>query len=109
LLDAGGGKNGNQQLVPRNYWIAAMAHKKGQGSSRNGRDSNSQRLGVKAHDGNVVTGGSIIVRQRGRRFRPGLNAGLGKDDTIFAKINGRVRFEDHGARGRVISVLPVES
>ena len=85
-----------------------MAHKKGQGSSRNGRDSNSQRLGVKAHDGNVVSGGTIIVRQRGRRFRPGLNAGLGKDDTIFAKTAGRVRFEDHGARGRVISILPLE-
>jgi large subunit ribosomal protein L27 len=85
-----------------------MAHKKGQGSSRNGRDSNSQRLGVKRHDGNIVTGGSIIVRQRGRRFQPGLNAGLGKDDTIFAKVDGRVRFEDHGARGRKISVLPVE-
>ena len=87
---------------------SAMAHKKGQGSSRNGRDSNSQRLGVKAHDGNLVTGGTIIVRQRGRRFRPGLNAGLGKDDTIFAKVAGRVKFEDHGARGRVISILPVE-
>ena len=85
-----------------------MAHKKGQGSSRNGRDSNSQRLGVKRFDGNVVTGGSILVRQRGRRFRPGLNVGLGKDDTLFAKIGGRVKFEDHGARGRVISVHPVE-
>jgi large subunit ribosomal protein L27 len=95
-----------------------MAHKKGQGSSRNGRDSNSQRLGVKRHDGkrlgvkrhdgNVVTGGSILVRQRGRRFRPGLNVGLGKDDTLFAKIDGKVKFEDHGARGRVISVLPLE-
>ena len=85
-----------------------MATKKGQGSSRNGRDSNAQRLGVKKHDGNLVTGGSIIVRQRGRRFRPGLNAGVGKDDTIFAKIDGRVRFEDHGARGRVISILPIE-
>ena len=84
-----------------------MAHKKGQGSSRNGRDSNSQRLGVKRHDGNIVTGGSILVRQRGRRFAPGLNVGLGKDDTLFAKIDGRVRFEDHGARGRRISVLPV--
>jgi large subunit ribosomal protein L27 len=85
-----------------------MAHKKGQGSSRNGRDSNSQRLGVKAHDGNVVTGGTIIVRQRGRRFRPGANAGLGKDDTIYARVAGRVRFENHGARGRVISILPLE-
>ena len=65
-----------------------MAHKKGQGSSRNGRDSNSQRLGVKRYDGNLVTGGSIIVRQRGRRFRPGLNVGLGKDDTLFAKVDG---------------------
>ena len=86
-----------------------MAHKKGQGSSRNGRDSNSQRLCVKAHDGNVVTGGTIVVRQRGRRFQPGINAGRGKDDTIFAKVAGTVRFEDHGARGRVISVLPLES
>jgi len=85
-----------------------MAHKKGQGSSRNGRDSNSQRLGVKAHDGNFVTGGTIIVRQRGRRFNPGLNAGRGKDDTIFAKIDGKVRFEDHGAKGRLISIHPVE-
>ena len=85
-----------------------MAHKKGQGASRNGRDSNSQRLGVKAHDGNLVTGGTIIVRQRGRRFEAGLNAGRGKDDTIFAKIAGRVRFEDHGGRGRKISVIPLE-
>ena len=85
-----------------------MAHKKGQGSSRNGRDSNSQRLGVKAHDGNFVTGGTIIVRQRGRRFNPVLNAGRGKDDTIFAKIDGKVRFEDHGAKGRLISILPLE-
>ena len=86
-----------------------MAHKKGQGSSRNGRDSNAQRLGVKRFDGNLVTGGSILVRQRGTVFRPGLNVGLGKDDTLFAKIGGRVRFEDHGARGRGISVLPLES
>ena len=85
-----------------------MAHKKGQGASRNGRDSNSQRLGVKAHDGNVVTGGTIIVRQRGRRFEAGVNAGRGKDDTIFAKVAGRVRFEDHGGRGRIISVIPLE-
>ena len=73
-----------------------------------GRDSNSQRLGTKAHDGNFVTGGTIIVRQRGRRFSPGLNAGIGKDDTIFAKVAGRVKFEDHGGRGRVISIHPVE-
>ena len=66
-----------------------MAHKKGQGSSRNGRDSNSQRLGVKRHDGNLVTGGSILVRQKGRRFEPGLNVGLGKDHTLFAKVAGK--------------------
>lgn len=85
-----------------------MAHKKGQGSSRNGRDSNSQRLGVKRFDGNLVTGGSILVRQRGRRFRAGLNVGRGKDDTLFAKVAGRVKFSDHGAHGRVISILPAD-
>ncbi len=83
-----------------------MAHKKGQGSSRNGRDSNSQRLGVKQFDGNIVTGGSILVRQRGRRFNAGRNVGLGKDDTLFAKVDGVVKFEDHGAHGRFISILP---
>jgi large subunit ribosomal protein L27 len=85
-----------------------MAHKKGQGSSRNGRDSQSQRLGVKRFDGNVVTGGSILVRQRGRRIQPGLNVGLGKDDTLFAKIAGRVKFSDHGGRGRRVSILPLD-
>jgi large subunit ribosomal protein L27 len=85
-----------------------MAHKKGQGSSRNGRDSNSQRLGVKRFDGNLVTGGSILVRQRGRRFRPGPNVGRGKDDTLFAMVTGHVKFSDHGARGRRISVIPLE-
>jgi large subunit ribosomal protein L27 len=84
-----------------------MATKKGQGSSRNGRDSNSQRLGVKRHDGNIVTGGSILVRQRGRKFQPGINVGLGKDDTLFAKVAGKVKFEDHGSRGRFISVHPI--
>ena len=84
-----------------------MATKKGQGSSRNGRDSNSQRLGVKRFDGNVVTGGSILVRQRGRKFRPGLNVGLGKDHSLYAKIEGKVRFEDHGKHGRRISIIPV--
>ena len=86
-----------------------MAHKKGQGSSRNGRDSHSQRLGVKQFDGNLVTGGSILVRQRGRKFRPGLNVGLGKDDTLFAKVAGRVKFADHGAHGRTISIEPMET
>lgn len=84
-----------------------MAHKKGQGSSRNGRDSNSQRLGVKRFGGNIVTGGSILVRQRGTKFKAGLNVGLGKDDTLFAKVGGVVKFEDHGSRGRFISVHPV--
>jgi large subunit ribosomal protein L27 len=85
-----------------------MAHKKGQGSSRNGRDSNSQRLGVKRFDGNVVPGGSILVRQRGRRFLPGLNVGRGKDDTLFAKVRGVVRFHDGGRSGRTISIEPVD-
>jgi large subunit ribosomal protein L27 len=82
-----------------------MAHKKGLGSSRNGRDSNAQRLGVKVFAGEVVTGGEIIVRQRGTRFKPGEGAGIGKDDTIFAARAGRVDFKI-GRRGRVISVLP---
>jgi large subunit ribosomal protein L27 len=86
-----------------------MASKKGQGSSRNGRDSNAQRLGVKRFDGNLVTGGSILVRQRGRKFKPGQNVGMGKDDTLFAKVTGRVKFEDHGSRGRFISIQPVEA
>ena len=83
-----------------------MAHKKGQGSSRNGRDSNSQRLGVKEHDGKLVPGGSILVRQRGRKFKPGLFVGLGKDDTLFAKVTGTVKFSDQGQRGRFISIVP---
>ena len=81
-----------------------MAHKKGVGSSRNGRDSNSQRLGVKRFAGEFVTGGSIIVRQRGTRFKPGPNVGKGSDDTLFAKITGIVQFRDRGRLGRFISV-----
>ncbi len=73
-----------------------MAHKKGVGSSRNGRDSNPQMLGVKRFAGQFVSGGSILVRQRGTRFKPGLNVGLGSDDTLFAKIDGYVRFERRG-------------
>jgi len=83
-----------------------MAHKKGQGSSRNGRDSNSQRLGVKRFGGQFVTGGSIIVRQRGSRIKPGENVGIGSDDTLFAKADGVVSFEDKGRRGKFVSVLP---
>jgi large subunit ribosomal protein L27 len=82
-----------------------MAHKKGQGTSRNGRDSNAQRLGVKRFDGQVVSGGSILVRQRGTRLKAGDNVGLGKDDTLFAKVSGVVRFEDKGRRGRYVSIL----
>jgi large subunit ribosomal protein L27 len=80
-----------------------MAHKKGLGSSRNGRDSNAQRLGVKLFDGQVVKAGMIIVRQRGTRFRPGPGAGIGRDDTIFAKRDGTVAFKTTGER-RFISV-----
>jgi large subunit ribosomal protein L27 len=84
-----------------------MAHKKGLGSSRNGRDSNAKRLGVKVFAGQVVNGGEIIVRQRGTRFKPGEGVGLGRDDTIFAKRPGVVQFAS-GRRGRVISVEPTE-
>ncbi len=82
-----------------------MAHKKGLGSSRNGRDSNAQRLGVKRFDGQMVTGGSILVRQRGTPLKPGDNVGRGKDDTLFAKVAGVVRFEDKGRLGRFIHIL----
>jgi large subunit ribosomal protein L27 len=83
-----------------------MAHKKGVGSSRNGRDSNAQRLGVKRFGGQWVSGGSILVRQRGTRFKPGLNVGIGKDDTLFAKVSGVVQFQDKGLNGRFVSITP---
>jgi large subunit ribosomal protein L27 len=86
-----------------------MAHKKGVGSSRNGRDSNAQRLGVKAFGGQTVTAGSIIVRQRGTRFKMGVNVGMGTDHTLFAKIEGKVRFQDKGQHGRFIHVDPIEA
>ena len=82
-----------------------MSHKKGLGSSRNGRDSNSQRLGVKRFDGQLVSGGSILVRQRGTRLKPGENVGLGKDDTLYARVAGVVRFEDKGRLGRFVHIL----
>lgn len=82
-----------------------MAHKKGLGSSRNGRDSNAQRLGIKAFGGQLVPGGSIIVRQRGTRIKPGTNVGRGKDDTLFAKITGVIEFKDRGALGKFVSVV----
>ena len=81
-----------------------MAHKKGLGSSRNGRDSNPKMLGVKVFDGQDVTAGMIIVRQRGTRFRPGPGAGLGRDDTIFAMQDGRVEFRRSGER-RTVAVV----
>lgn len=81
-----------------------MAHKKGVGSSRNGRDSNGQRLGVKAYAGEAVHAGSIIIRQRGTRILPGLNVGRGKDDTLFAKITGVVKFERKGRDRKMVSV-----
>jgi large subunit ribosomal protein L27 len=85
-----------------------MAHKKGVGSSRNGRDSNSQRLGVKEFGGELVPGGSILVRQRGTKFKAGINVGMGKDHTLFAKVEGKVRFQDKGQSGRFIHIDPIE-
>ena len=84
-----------------------MAHKKGLGSSRNGRDSAAQRLGIKVFGGQVVPGGSILVRQRGTRVKPGENVGWGKDDTLFARITGRVEFAERGRLGKFVHVRPV--
>ncbi len=81
-----------------------MAHKKGVGSSRNGRDSHSQRLGLKKFGGQKVLGGNILARQRGTKWKPGKNVGRGKDDTLFALIEGFVKFEDKGRKGKFISV-----
>jgi large subunit ribosomal protein L27 len=82
-----------------------MAHKKGVGSSKNGRDSHGQRLGVKRFSGELVTAGSIIIRQRGTHIHPGQNVGKGKDDTLFAKVNGTVRFENFGKNRKRVSVV----
>ncbi len=81
-----------------------MAHKKGLGSSKNGRDSNAQRLGIKRFGGEIVTGGSILVRQRGTKYKPGENVGIGKDDTLFARIPGIVEFRDRGRLGKFINI-----
>jgi len=83
-----------------------MAHKKGVGSSKNGRDSLSKRLGVKRFDGQMVTAGSILVRQRGTKFHPGRNVGRGSDDTLFSKIDGVVKFEHQGREKKQVSVYP---
>ncbi|WP_457630739.1 50S ribosomal protein L27 [Oceanithermus sp.] len=85
-----------------------MAHKKGLGSTKNGRDSQSKRLGVKRFGGQVVKAGNIIVRQRGTKFKPGKNVGLGRDYTIFALVDGVVEFQDKGRLGRYVSVRPLE-
>lgn len=82
-----------------------MAHKKGVGSSRNGRDSQAKRLGVKAFGGQLVTGGTIIVRQRGTCFKPGINVGIGRDATLFARVPGIVKFQDRGRLGHFVHIL----
>ncbi|NLT47921.1 MAG: 50S ribosomal protein L27 [Clostridiales bacterium] len=86
-----------------------MASKKGVGSSRNGRDSEAKRLGVKRADGQLVSAGSILVRQRGTKFHPGNNVGIGGDDTLFAKIEGTVKFERAGKTRKQVSVYPKEA
>jgi large subunit ribosomal protein L27 len=83
-----------------------MAHKKGQGSSKNGRDSNAQHLGVKRFGGQQVSGGTILVRQRGTKFHPGQNVGRGSDDTLFARTDGVVSFRNRGRRGTFVDILP---
>ncbi|MBX2812183.1 MAG: 50S ribosomal protein L27 [Myxococcales bacterium] len=85
-----------------------MAHKKGQGSTRNGRDSNPKYLGVKTYAGEAVTAGSIIVRQRGTKIHPGTNVGLGRDHTLFALVDGKVKFESYQGRRRKASIVPAE-
>ncbi|RPJ60813.1 MAG: 50S ribosomal protein L27 [Acidobacteria bacterium] len=86
-----------------------MAHKKGLGSSRNGRDSQAQRLGVKRFSGQLVSGGSILVRQRGTPFKPGRNVGRGSDDTLFAKVTGIVEFQNRGRKGRFVHIVPQQA
>ncbi len=88
--------------------LQLFAHKKGMGSTRNGRDSESKRLGPKRADGQLVKAGNILMRQRGTKFRPGLNVGIGKDDTLFAKAEGIMKFERVGKTGKQISVHPVQ-
>ena len=85
-----------------------MAHKKGQGSVKNGRDSESKRLGLKRADGQIVPAGNILVRQRGTKFHPGTNVGIGSDDTLYSKVTGRVKLEKLGRDKKQVSVYPVE-
>lgn len=85
-----------------------MATKKGMGSTRNGRESHAKRLGMKAFSGQLVSGGSILVRQRGTRFKPGWNVGIGRDDTLYAKVTGTVSVVQREGRGRFVNIIPVE-
>ena len=94
--------------VPVAFDLQRFAHKKGVGSSRNGRDSNPKYLGVKRHDGQWVTAGSILVRQRGTRIHPGPNVGMGRDHTLFALVDGQVRFRPRGRGGRMVMVVPAD-
>ena len=89
--------------------LQLFAHKKGVGSSRNGRDSNAKKLGIKRQDGHLVSAGSILVRQRGTRIHPGMNVGLGKDDTLFAKADGVVSYQRVGRDKKAVSVMPAEA
>ena len=89
--------------------LQLFAHKKGVGSSRNGRDSESKRLGVKRYDGQVVKAGNILVRQRGTRLHPGANVGIGKDDTLFALVDGSVKYERKGKDKKQVSVYPIDA
>lgn len=89
------------------FFLSLFAHKKGTGSSHNGRDSNPKMLGVKRADGQFVLAGNILVRQLGTKFKPGTNVGIGKDDTLFALIDGTVRFERVGKDGKQVSIYPV--
>lgn len=89
--------------------LQLFATKKGVGSTRNGRDSKAKRLGIKSHDGQYVTAGSIIVRQRGTKVKPGMNVGIGKDDTLFAKTDGYVAFQRQGKNGKQVSILDEEA
>jgi large subunit ribosomal protein L27 len=86
-----------------------MAHKKGLGSSKNGRDSAAQRLGIKVFSGEIVKGGAILVRQRGTRFKPGENVGIGSDDTLYARVPGRVEWRDRGRLGKWVSVVELDA
>ena len=90
------------------FTLKLFSSKKGMGSSKNGRDSESKRLGVKRGDGQHVLAGNILVRQRGTKIHPGLNVGIGSDDTLFATADGRVSFESRGKKKKVVNVLPVE-